>query len=174
MQRLAEELDRLKERLIEMGDTVKSMVVWSGTALVERHPDFIRKVEEVEPRVDQFQVDIDSEAIRLITVYTPTARDLRFLLMVARINSELERIGDHSLNNCEYIKQLPASPQPRAFEDLSRMADITGGMVRDALLTIEDEDVGRAQQAIRQRVTASVDVVELALRDGVVDIDRRE
>ena len=115
MQKLAEELARLKERLIEMGDAVESMVVWSGSALIDRHPDIIRRVEDVEPRVDQFQIEIDSEAIRLITVYTPIARDLRFLLMVARINSELERIGDQSLNNCEYIKQLPPDPRPRAF-----------------------------------------------------------
>jgi phosphate transport system protein len=148
MQRLADELDRLKGRLIEMGDVVESMVVWAGTALVDRHPESARRVEEAELRVDHFQIEIDSEAIRLMTVYTPIARDLRFLLMVARINSELERIGDQSLNNCEYIQQLPPSPRPRALDDLSRMSDITRGMVRDALLTVKDEDVSRAQQVV--------------------------
>jgi phosphate transport system protein len=148
MQRLAEELDRLKGRLIEMGDAVESMVTWAGTALVDRHPEGIRRVQEGEPRVDQFQIEIDGEAIRLMTVYTPIARDLRFLLMVARINSELERIGDQSLNNCEYIQQLPPNPRPRAFQDLSRMSDITQQMVRNALLTVKDEDVDRAQQVV--------------------------
>jgi phosphate transport system protein len=148
MQRLAEELDRLKGRLIEMGDAVESMVTWAGTALVDRNPEGIRRVQEGEPRVDQFQIEIDGEAIRLMTVYTPIARDLRFLLMVARINSELERIGDQSLNNCEYIQQLPPNPRPRAFQDLSRMSDITQQMVRNALLTVKDEDVDRAQQVV--------------------------
>jgi phosphate transport system protein len=68
--------------------------------------------------------------------------------MVARINSELERIGDQSLNNCEYIQQLPPNPRPRAFQDLSRMSDITQQMVRNALLTVKDEDVDRAQQVV--------------------------
>jgi phosphate transport system protein len=148
MQRFAEELDQLKGRLIEMGDAVESMVTWAGIALVERHPEAIRRVEEGEPRIDQFQIEIDGEAIRLMTVYTPIARDLRFLLMVARINSELERIGDQSLNNCEYIQQLTPNPPPRAFQDLSRMADITKGMVRDALLTVKDEDIDRAQRVV--------------------------
>ena len=148
MQRLAEELDRLKGRLVEMGDAVESMVVWAGTALVDRHPESIRRVADGEPLVDQFQIEIDSEAIRLMTVYTPIARDLRFLLMVARINSELERIGDQSLNNCEYIQQLPPNPRPPAFADLSRMSDITQGMVRDALLTFKDEDISRAQKVV--------------------------
>jgi phosphate transport system protein len=148
MQRLAQELDSLKTRLIEMGDAVESMVVWAGNALIDRHPENIRRVEEGEPRVDQFQIEIDSEAIRLITVYTPIARDLRFLLMVARITSELERIGDQSLNNCEYIQQLPATPRAQAFRDLARMSEITRGMVHNALLTVKDEDIGRAQQVV--------------------------
>ncbi len=148
MQKLAQDLDSLKGRLIEMGDAVESMVIWAGAALVDRHPESIRRVVDSEPRVDQLQIDIDSEAIRLITVYTPIARDLRFLLMVARINTELERIGDQSLNNCEYIQQLPVTPRPQALDDLSRMSDITRGMVHDALLTFKDEDIDRAQQVV--------------------------
>ena len=148
MQRLAEELERLKGRVVEMGDTVESMVIWAGNALIDRHPENIRRVFDGEPKVDQFQIEIDREAIRLITVFTPIARDLRFLLMVARINSELERIGDQALNNCEYIQQLPPNPRPRAFEDLSRMSDITRDMVRDALLTFKDESIDRAQQVV--------------------------
>jgi phosphate transport system protein len=68
--------------------------------------------------------------------------------MVARITSELERIGDQSLNNCEYIQQLPATPRAQAFRDLARMSEITRGMVHNALLTVKDEDIGRAQQVV--------------------------
>ena len=149
MQKLAHELDSLKTRLVEMGDAVESMVIWSGAALIDRHPESFRRVEDGEPRVDQFQIEIDSEVIRLMTVYTPIARDLRFLLMVARINSELERIADQSLNNCEYIQQLPATPRAQAFSDLSRMFEITRNMVHNALLTIKDEDIDRAQQVVQ-------------------------
>ena len=117
MQRLAEELDTSegaphrdgRRRRVD-GGLGREPRSWRGI------PRVIRRVEDGEPTVDQFQIEIDSEAIRLMTVYTPIARDLRFLLMVARINSELERIGDQSLNNCEYIQQLPPNPRPRAFE----------------------------------------------------------
>lgn len=148
MQKLAQELDSLKGRLIEMGDAVESMVIWSGTALLERHPESMRRVEDGEPIIDQFQIEIDTEAVRLLTVYSPTARDLRFLLMVARISSELERIGDQSLNNCEYIRQLPPQPRAAAFGDITRMAEVTRGMVHDALLTFKDEDIDRAQKVV--------------------------
>ena len=63
--------------------------------------------------LDRFQVEIDGEAVRLITIYSPIAKDLRFLLMVARINSELERIGDQALNNSEYVEMFLSEPPPR-------------------------------------------------------------
>ena len=107
-----------------MGDAVESMVAWAAAALLDRHPESIQRVDGDEPRIDRFQIEIDSEAIRLMTIYSPIAKDLRFLLMVARINSELERIGDQALNNCEYIEQLPSAPRPKPLADLSRMSEI--------------------------------------------------
>ena len=138
MQRLAEELESLKRAAHRDGRRRRVDGGLGGDAHSSSGiPRVIQKGQDVEPRVDQFQIEIDSEAIRLMTVYSPIARDLRFLLMVARINSELERIGDQSLNNCEYIQQLPPNPRHKALDDLSRMSEITRGMVHDALAHVQ-------------------------------------
>jgi phosphate transport system protein len=148
MTKLAEKLESLKGQVTEMGDAVESMVAWAAAALADRHPESIQRVTTSEPRIDRFQIEIDSEAIRLMTIYSPIARDLRFLLMVARINSELERIGDQALNNCEYIAQLPSAPRPKPLADLSRMYEVASGMVHDALEAFKDEDLDLAQQVV--------------------------
>ena len=83
----------------------------SATAIVQ-----VRRRTEL----DRFQVEIDREAIRLITVYSPVAKDLRFLLMMARITSELERIGDQAVDNCEYVEMFLSNPPARPLHDLSR------------------------------------------------------
>jgi phosphate transport system protein len=150
MTKLAEELESVKRQLTEMGDTVESMLAWSAEGLVDRHSECVRQITANEPTIDQFQIQIDSEVIRLMTIYSPIARDLRFLLMVARINTELERIGDQTLNNCEYFLQLPSEPQPKPLADLSKMSDIAREMLRDALIAFKHDDLGLAQQVCQR------------------------
>lgn len=149
MKKFAQELDNLKHQVMEMGEVAESMVGWATAALIERNRDLIEKVQVSEPKLDQFQIAIDGEAIRLMTIYCPIAKDLRFLLMVARINSELERIGDQALNNCEYVEMLLAAPPAQPLDDVARMSEITRGMVHGSLQAFHDEDLERAQQVLR-------------------------
>ena len=101
MQKLAQELDRLKGRLIEMGDAVESMVIWAGTALVERHPE---AQESRGRRADHRSVpDRDRQRSHPLAdclfahgQRSPVPADGRPHQL------KPERIGDQSLNNCEY------------------------------------------------------------------------
>jgi phosphate transport system protein len=148
MKKFEQELEHLKRRVMEMGGITEEMVVSASAAVVDRDLGAIERVLANEAKLDQFQLEIDSEAVRLITIYTPIAKDLRFLLMVARINAELERIGDQAVNNCEYVQTLSASP-PGPLRDLSRMSEITSHMVRTALQAFDQEDIEKAQAVLR-------------------------
>jgi len=125
------------------------MVAMSSDALIKRDHAIIAQVLAAEEKLDRFQIEIDSEAIRLITIYTPTAKNLRFLLMVVRINTELERIGDQAVNNCEYVEMFISDPPPRPLSDLQRMTEITCKMMHGALRAFEQEDVDAAQQVVK-------------------------
>jgi len=143
MKHFLQELTLLKQRVLDMGALAEAMVAGASDALLKAGPRDIEQVLANEPTLDRFQVEIDREAIRLITIYTPVAKDLRFLLMIARINSELERIGDQAVDNCEYVKLL--TPPPAPLDDLSRMSEIVLGMVRNALQAFQEEDTHKAQ-----------------------------
>src|SRR5439155_25467970 len=132
MRKFEQELESLKRRVMAMGQTTEEMVVRSIAALIDHDTSAMEQVLAAEAMLDRFQLEIDGEAVRLITIYTPIARDLRFLLMVARINAELERIGDQAVNNCEYVQTLSRSPAG-PLADLSKMSEITRGMVHNAL-----------------------------------------
>ena len=109
-----------------------------------------------------------------MTIYAPVAKDLRFLLMIARINSELERIGDHAVDNCEYLRLL-SDPQP-PLDDLSNMSGIVLGMVRDALQAFQQEDTQQAQAVMRldDRVDAlDAQVFRELLEHPAADADSR-
>lgn len=148
MKRFDQELAALKQRLAEMGALAESMVAAASDALINGERGAIERVRTGEPRLDRFQVEIDREAIRLITVYSPVAKDLRVLLMMARITSELERIGDHALDNCQYVEILPSDPSRTPAHELSEMSAMTSRMVHDALQACEHEDIDKAQTVI--------------------------
>jgi phosphate transport system protein len=148
MKKFEQELENLKRRVVEMGHTTEEMVALSTSALVDRDQTAIERVLAHEATLDRFQLEIDGEAVRLITIYTPIARDLRFLLMVARINAELERIGDQAVNNCEYVQTLSTSP-PGPLSDITQMSEITRGMVHDALEAFDQEDTEKARTVLK-------------------------
>ena len=150
MNRFEQELLHLKHRTLQMGAMAESMVAASSNNILHPERTVMRQVLTTEPDLDGMQIEIDREAIRLITIYSPAARDLRFLLMLVRINSELERIGDQAVNNCEYAELLLNQPPPEPLEELSLMSATSLEMTRGALQAFEAEDVRQAR-AVMER-----------------------
>ena len=165
MKQFQQELAALKQQILDMGTLAASMVAGASDALIKAERSRIQEVLASEPTLDRFQMEIDREAIRLITIYTPVAKDLRFLLMIARINSELERIGDQAVNNCEYLKLL-THPQP-LLEDLSKMSATVLAMLHDALEAFREEDTQRAQAVMN--VDDQVDAVNAQIFRQVLE-----
>jgi phosphate transport system protein len=142
------ELAALKTRLLEMGRLARSMAASASDALLAADAASIARVRDDEPTLDRFQMNIDREAIRLITVYAPVARDLRCLLMIARINSEIERIGDEAMDNCRWLETLDPHALMSSVTELTELSSMTMDMLRGALEAFEDEDIDKAQAVI--------------------------
>jgi phosphate transport system protein len=118
---------------------------------------------------------VDAEAIRLITVYSPIAKDLRALLVITRINSELERIGDQAVNICEYTKLLETNGPLPPLDSVNEMSTMAQQMLRDAQDAFRDEDVERARAVIgsdermdAMNATAFRDFLERARVDAAI------
>jgi phosphate transport system protein len=154
MTRLEQELADLKQRVLGMGNLADAMVTDSWYGVVHNDAARLAGVLANEPILDRCQVEIDSEAVRLIAIFAPVARDLRFLLMIARITSELERMGDQATDNCEYAA-LIGDTCPTS--DLTRLADFVRRMVRDALEAFAQEDRQRAEAVMQ--LDAQVDAL---------------
>lgn len=141
-------LNAIKEKVVNMGELAQEMIRTTMKSLVERDPALIPRVEELEDQVDRFQVEIDEDVIQLMAKFEPVASDLRFALMVARINTELERIGDQCTNMCESISLLLSEPELKELIDLPRMAELAASMVRDSLQAFAEGDTANARQVI--------------------------
>lgn len=146
MNRLEQELAELKRRVLEMGTLAESMVTDSWSGVAHKDTACLARVVANEPSLDRCQVEIDREAVRLIAVFAPVARDLRFLLTIARITSELERMGDQAMDNCECAALIGDTP-PTA--DLATLAEFVGRMVREAMRAFTQEDRQQAEAVMQ-------------------------
>lgn len=129
--RFDEDLTKLRHQVMAMAALAEGMTRKTIAVLVERNPVLIEEIEQDEKRMDAYQSEIDSETVRLIGVHTPVAGDLRVLLMITRINAELERVGDQAISichTCQKLKLLEEEPL-KPLVDLPRMAAIAEEML---------------------------------------------
>ena len=131
---LNEKILVLREQLIEMSALAQEMIEHSIRGLLNKDQDLLREIiDRKEPKVNLLEVELDELATNLIALHEPKARDLRMILMVMRINNDLERIGDHAVNIAESGLYLIERPPVKPLVDIPRMAELAVGMLQDAL-----------------------------------------
>lgn len=156
-----EELDELQARLLEMAGLVESAIHQSVEALVHRDEQSAKEVLWKEALINQKDLEIDEFATRLLALYQPMARDLRFLTAVIKMNGDLERMGDLAVNITERALSLMKEPPVNPLVDIPRMASLAETMVRKSLDALVKRD-----EALARSVLISDDEVD-NLRDAV-------
>ena len=156
-----EELDEMQSRLLEMAGLVESAIHQSVAALVQRDEQAAKEVLWKEALINQKDIEIDEYATRLLALYQPMARDMRFLTAVIKINGDLERMGDLAVNITQRAISLMREPPVKPLIDIPQMASLAEDMVRKSLdaLVKRDEELARG-------VLLSDDEVD-RLRDAV-------
>ena len=91
-------LDRLKKRLLTLGAMVEERVHLSAQAVLDKDVDLARKICKSDYEVDEMEVEVEEECLKVLALHQPVAVDLRFFIAVIKINNELERIGDQAIN----------------------------------------------------------------------------
>ena len=141
-----EELDELQARLLEMAGLVESAIHQSVEALVHRDEQSAKEVLWKEALINQKDIEIDEFATRLLALYQPMARDMRFLTAVIKMNGDLERMGDLAVNITERALALLKEPPVNPLVDIPKMARLAETMVRKSLdaLVKRDEELARS------------------------------
>src|ERR1700735_2284420 len=114
----------MQGRLLEMAGLVESAIHQSVIALVQRDEQAAREVFWKEALINQKDIEIDECATRLLALYQPMARDMRFLTAVIKINGDLERMGDLAVNITQRALSLMKEPPVKPLIDIQRMADL--------------------------------------------------
>ena len=166
--RLDSELDVLRDRVLVLGGEAETALGRSMYALTERDSEAAREVLAGDDRIDQLEVEIDRLCIDVLALRQPAARDLRFVISVAKITPILERLADHACNIARVALDLNDEPQIRAFPDLQRMAGVASSMLRAALDAFTRGDAPTARRVIEQ--DDEIDVMYERLFRDLIDL----
>ena len=146
--RLDRELDHLRDRLLLLGGETETALRRAIYALVERDSETAKAVLKDDDEIDNLEVEIDRLCVDIIALRQPAARDLRFVISVAKITPILERIADHACNIARAVVDLNDEPQLNAYVELPRMADQASLMLRAALDAFTSNDAAAAREVI--------------------------
>jgi len=148
--RLDTELDVLRDRVLVLGGEAEAALVRAMYALTERDSGAAREVLEGDDAIDKLEVEIDRLCIDILALRQPAARDLRFVISVAKITPILERLADHACNIARVALDLNDEPRLKNFPDLSRMAQVASSMLRTALDAFTQGDAAEARRVIER------------------------
>jgi phosphate transport system protein len=142
--RYEEELKKLREEILYMGGLVEDQIQKAVKSLVDRDSEMAQIIIERDHEVNRLDVEIDDLCIRLLALHQPAGKDLRFITTGLKITTDLERIGDMSVNLCERALELNQEPQLKPYIDIPRMARIAQRMIRESLDAFVREDTDLA------------------------------
>ena len=155
MKHLDREIDGLKRHVLALSAIVEENVAKAVRAVVEHDNDLATTVLRSDHEVDEIEVEVEEECLKILALHQPVALDLRFIVAVLKLNNDLERIGDLAVNIAEQVEPLTERDTvtlPIDLRPISRRAQI---MLREALDALVNKDPDSAR-----RVCAADDEVD--------------
>jgi phosphate transport system protein len=146
--RLDTELDSLRDRVLLLGGETETALQRAMFALIQRDNATARLVLDGDDDIDQLELEIDRMCIDILALRQPAARDLRFVVGVAKATPILERIADHACNIARTAIDLNDEPQLNGYVDLQRMSERASNMLRAALDAFTSGDAASARAVI--------------------------
>ena len=142
-------LEDLNKDVLQMGGTVEAAVGRAVSAFLERDVGEAQQVVEGDRAINLQELRVDEECLKILALYQPTARDLRFVTGVMKIVNDLERVADLAVNIAEralVLAELSSRETPPAFVE---MADRARVMLTASLDALVRHDIGKANEVLR-------------------------
>ena len=146
---LHKEIERLKKMLLSLMAVVEENLNKAVLSLENRDLEMAQAVIEDDERIDEMEVEIEEEALKILALHQPVAVDLRFIVSALRTNNELERIGDTAVNLAERATFLSSQPPLNLPLDIGAMAEKSQEMLRMSLDAFVNMDVNLARTVLK-------------------------
>ena len=147
---LQRDLDALKKEVLQLGNLVESAINAAILALNNRETELADKVMQYEKEINDKEVYIEEECLKILALHQPVAVDLRFIVVVLKVNNDLERMGDFAKNIAKRAIFLATQPPIPIFQEFAvELPVMVRSMVRKSLDALVTLDVELARNVIK-------------------------
>jgi phosphate transport system protein len=141
-----EELQYLKDSVIQMGSLTEAQLSDSMDAVIKVDKDSTDKIIQSDEKVNKFRSKIDTQIMTLLVKRAPMAIDLRETISALKISQDLERIGDLSKSNAKKVKPLPLDLPEELLGNLKRLGDLVTKQLNDVLDSYVNQNYDKAKE----------------------------
>lgn len=142
------DLENLKRRLLILSAEVEERVQQAVMALLNGDAELADKVKSGDGKIDNLEIELEEECLKVLALHQPVANDLRFIVSVLKINNDLERVADFAVNVAERAKDLSGANRIESPYEVRKMADMVKGMIRSSLDSLMSQDAELARKTI--------------------------
>lgn len=143
---LSIKITELKKLLMAEASLVEKMVSMAFQGLNSDTRESFDDVQIFEKRVNQLEIEIENKCTSTIALHQPEAKDLRTILMIYKINNDLERLGDQAVNIAESVINLSFNPVLKQLPELKEMKISTLQMLKESLDAFTNENTDLAKK----------------------------
>jgi phosphate transport system protein len=146
---LERDLDNLQKEILTLATAVEDAFSKAIKSLQDRNTNLARQVIDGDTAIDQQENQVEEECLKMLALHQPVAVDLRRIAAVLKINTDLERMADLSVDIAERAMVVAQAPQVPVPNKLQRMTDLTATMVRESLDAFVNLDTRLARRVWR-------------------------
>ncbi len=169
---LEKELERLKKLIYSLSARVDESLELAVKSFQENDAELAEKVIADDKLVDNLEVEVEEECLKALALYQPVAIDLRFIIAVMKLNSDLERIGDLAADIAKNGININKMAKPKIPLDLHQMTYLAKAIVRKALDALVNIDTFLAREVIKD--DDEINAMKAEMKDEIVEALKRE
>lgn len=143
-------LENIKKDLIFLANEAEHSIRQAMRALEKRDFQLAQQVIDQDEEIDRKEVAIEDQILALLALQQPVAIDLRFIVAGLKMNSDLERIGDHAVNIAQTVIEWGEKPYVQSLDELFHMSELSCKMLHDSVSAFIHQDSDLARKVCAQ------------------------
>jgi len=169
---LQRELEKLKKRILSLGAMAEESVRMAIQAFETRDRKLALEIIEADKKIDEAEVEVEEECLKILALHQPFAVDLRFINAVIKINNDLERVGDEAVNIAERVANIAGKPPVNVPFEYGVMAEKSEAMLQSSLDALVNLDANLAYKVCL--LDDEVDKINHDIYDKIKGVIRRQ